>query len=170
MCWNRISDPGSKAAAFEAMDRYPKKCDFAPDDVCRFLDYLAVNAEALVGHMNGSLEAMRGPRDKTRFYHDVINYYFEIDGENSETLRKRGASSGTARRQAPEDALLLRTNSPLYKVCIDTHELLGTLPLEIGLTDDSAVVVAFKHVHGARRTAVGNLGHLAMPLHVAICR
>ena len=92
LCWNRISEPGSKAAAFAARDRFPRKCGFALGDVYRSLDYLAANADKLVKHMNASIEAARGPRDRTRLYYDVTNYYFEIDGEDEDGLRKKGVS------------------------------------------------------------------------------
>ena len=92
LCWNRMSDPGSKASAFAAKGRFPRRCDFALDDVYRSLDYLAANADKLVKHMNASLEAARGPRDRTRLYYDVTNYYFEIDGEDEEGLRRKGVS------------------------------------------------------------------------------
>ena len=92
LAWNRISNPGSKAAAFAAKDRFPRKCNFTLDDVYRSLDYLAANADKLVKHMNASLEEARGPRDRTRLYYDVTNYYFEIDGEDEEGLRKKGVS------------------------------------------------------------------------------
>lgn len=92
LCWNRISDPSSKKAAFAARERFPRKCGFTLDDVYRSLDYLDANADKLVGHMNESLEAMRGPRDRTRLYYDVTNYYFEIDGEDEDGLRKKGVS------------------------------------------------------------------------------
>lgn len=92
LVWNRVSDPGSKASAFAAKGRFPRKCDFTLDDVYRSLDYLAANADALVKHMNASLEAARGPRDRARLYYDVTNYYFEVDGEDEEGLRRRGVS------------------------------------------------------------------------------
>lgn len=92
LCWNRISDPRSKAAAFAAKERFPRKCDFTLDDVYRSLDYLAANSDKLVKHMNASLEEARGPRDRARLYYDVTNYYFEIDGEDEDGLRKRGVS------------------------------------------------------------------------------
>ena len=92
LCWNRLSDPGSKSAAFAARERFPRKCGFTLDDVYRSLDYLAEHADRLVGHMNASLEAARGPRDRTRLYYDVTNYYFEMDGEDEDGLRRRGVS------------------------------------------------------------------------------
>lgn len=92
LVWNRISSPGSKKAAFAAKERFPRRCGFTLDDVYRSLDYLAVNAGALVKHMSASLEAARGPRDRRRLYYDVTNYYFEIDGEDEGGLRKKGVS------------------------------------------------------------------------------
>ena len=58
----------------------------------RCLDYLAANADGLVKHMNSSIEAARGPRDRTRLYYDVTNYYFEMDGEDDGGLRRKGVS------------------------------------------------------------------------------
>ena len=92
LVWNRISDPGSKASAFSKKDRFPRKCGFTLDDVYRSLDYLAANSDKLVKHMNASLEAARGPRDRTRLYYDVTNYYFETDGEDEAGLRRKGVS------------------------------------------------------------------------------
>ena len=92
LVWNRLSDPGSKAAAFAAKGRFPRRCDFSLDDVYRSLDYLAANADNLVKHMDASLEAARGPRDRSRLYYDVTNYWFEIDGEDDGGLRRRGVS------------------------------------------------------------------------------
>ncbi len=92
LVWNRLSDPGSKKAAHAARERFPRRCAFTLDDVYRSLDYLAANADALVKHMNASLEAARGPRDRTRLYYDVTNYWFEVDGEDEGGLRKRGVS------------------------------------------------------------------------------
>lgn len=92
LVWNRISNPGSKLAAWRSRDRFPRKCAFSLDDAYRGLDYLAANADKLVKHMNARLEAARGPRDRARLYYDVTNYYFEIDGEDEEGLRKKGVS------------------------------------------------------------------------------
>ena len=92
LAWNRISEPASKAAAFAAKGRFPRKCGFSLDDVYRSLDYLAANACKLVEHMNASLEEARGPRDRARLYYDVTNYYFEMDGEDGDGLRRKGVS------------------------------------------------------------------------------
>ena len=90
LVWNRISNPASKKAAFEARERFPRKCDFTLDDAYRSLTYLNEHAKTLVDHMNESLEHTRGPRNKTRLFYDVTNYYFEV--ENEDELRKRGVS------------------------------------------------------------------------------
>ena len=90
LVWDRIAHPSSKLAAWQARGRFPRKCDFAADDVYRCLTYLDGNADALVRHMNASLEAARGPRDATCLYYDVTNYYFECEGEDG--FRMRGVS------------------------------------------------------------------------------
>lgn len=94
LVWNRLSGPSSKKAAWEARGRFPRECAFSLDDVYRCLGYLDANSDALVRHMNESLEASRGPRDKTRLYYDVTNYYFEVENEDAgeDGLRKRGVS------------------------------------------------------------------------------
>ena len=90
LVWDRIAHPSSKHAAWQARERFPRKCGFAADDVYRCLTYLDGNAGALVRHMNASLEAARGPRDASCPYYDVTNYYFECEDEDG--FRMRGVS------------------------------------------------------------------------------
>ena len=90
LVWDRIAHPSSKHAAWEARERFPRKCGFAADDVCRCLTYLDASADALVSAMNASLEKSRGPRDTSCLYYDVTNYYFECAEENG--FRMRGVS------------------------------------------------------------------------------
>ena len=90
LVWDRIAHPSSKHAAWEARERFPRKCDFAADDVYRCLTYLDGNADALVSSMNASLEESRGPRDASCLYYDVTNYYFECGEEDG--FRMRGVS------------------------------------------------------------------------------
>ena len=93
LVWDRVAHPSSKSAAWEARASFPRRCAFSLDDVYRSLDYLAANADKLVRHMNASLGAARGPRDRSRLYYDVTNYYFEVDGEDDgDGLRRRGVS------------------------------------------------------------------------------
>ena len=105
LVWNRISSPSSKRAAWEARGRFPRKCGFSLDDVYRSLTYLNENADALVKHMNASLEEARGPRDRTRLYYDVTNYYFEI--ENEDGFRMNGVSKENRRSPIVQMGLLL---------------------------------------------------------------
>ena len=90
LVWDRIAHPSSKHAAWEARERFPRKCGFTADDVYRCLTYLDGNADALVNSMNASLEESRGPRDASCLYHDVTNYYFECGEEDG--FRMRGVS------------------------------------------------------------------------------
>ena len=90
LVWDRIAHPSSKHAAWEARERFPRKCGFTADDVYRCLTYLDGNADALVSSMNASLEESRGPRDASCLYYDVTNYYFECGEEDG--FRMRGVS------------------------------------------------------------------------------
>ena len=90
LVWDRIAHPSSKHAAWQARERFPRKCGFAADDVYRCLTYLDGNADALVSSMNASLEESRGPRDASCLYYDVTNYYFECGEEDG--FRMRGVS------------------------------------------------------------------------------
>ena len=168
LCWNRISDPGSKAAAFSAKDRFPRKCDFTLDDVYRSLDYLAANADKLVKHMNASIEAARGPRDRTRLYYDVTNYYFEIDGEDEEGLRKKGVSKEHRPEAIVQMGLLLDADGvPLdYELFPgNVNDMSTMLPMmkKAGLRDASnpegerVVVVADKGLNTSNNIAACTL-------------
>ena len=97
LVWDRIAHPSSKHAAWEARERFPRKCGFTADDVYRCLTYLDGNADALVSSMNASLEESRGPRDASCLYYDVTNYYFECAEEDG--FRMRGVSK--ERRPSP---------------------------------------------------------------------
>lgn len=90
LVWDRIARPSSKHAAWQARERFPRKCGFTADDVYRCLTYLDGNADALVSSMNASLEESRGPRDASCLYYDVTNYYFECGEEDG--FRMRGVS------------------------------------------------------------------------------
>ena len=90
LVWDRIAHPSSKLAAWQARERFPRKCGFTADDVYRCLTYLDGNADALVSSMNASLEESRGPRDASCLYYDVTNYYFECGEEDG--FRMRGVS------------------------------------------------------------------------------
>lgn len=90
LVWDRIAHPGSKKSAWEARGSFPRKCELSLDDVYRSLTYIAERADEMVDSMNASLEEVRGPRDRSRLYYDVTNYYFEVEDEDG--LRRRGVS------------------------------------------------------------------------------
>ncbi len=168
LCWNRISDPGSKSAAFASKARFPRKCDFALDDVYRCLDYFAVNADALVRHMNAALETSRGPRNRTRLYYDVTNYCFECDGEDECGLRKKGVSKEHRPEAIVQMGLLLDADGvPLdYELFPGNQNDMATmLPMmkKAGLRDSSSpegervVVVADKGLNTSANIAACTL-------------
>ncbi len=168
LVWNRISDPGSKRAALAAKGRFPRKCGFTLDDVYRSLDYLAENADALVKHMNAALEASRGPRNRTRLYYDVTNYYFEIDGEDECGLRKKGVSKEHRPEAIVQMGLLLDAKGiPLdYELFAgNQNDMTTMLPMmkKAGLRDlsnpdgERVVVVADKGLNTSNNIAACTL-------------
>lgn len=169
LTWNRVSEPGSKAAAFASRGRFPRKCGFSLDDVYRSLDYLAANADGLVKHMNSSIEAARGPRDRTRLYYDVTNYYFEMDGEDEEGLRKKGVSKEHRPEAVVQMGLLLDAEGvPLdYELFPgNVNDMSTMLPMmrKAGLRDagnpdgERVVVVADKGLNTSNNIAACTLG------------
>ena len=90
LVWDRVAHPSSKKGAWEGRAAFPRKCGFTLDDVYRALTYLDGRSDEMVRHMGSSLEAARGPRDRSVLYYDVTNYYFECEGEDG--LRMRGVS------------------------------------------------------------------------------
>ena len=168
LTWNRVSEPGSKAAAFASRGRFPRKCGFSLDDAYRRLDYLAANADGLVKHMNSSIEAARGPRDRTRLYYDVTNYYFEMDGEDEEGLRKKGVSKEHRPEAVVQMGLLLDAEGvPLdYELLPgNVNDMSTMLPMmrKAGLRDagnpdgERVVVVADKGLNTSNNIAACTL-------------
>lgn len=90
LVWDRIAHPSSKKGAWEDRSAFPRKCPFSLGDVYRALTYLDERRGELVAHANASLEAARGPRDTRVLYHDVTNFFFEVEGEDG--FRMRGVS------------------------------------------------------------------------------
>ena len=90
LVWDRIAHPSSKKGAWEGRAAFPRKCPFSLDDVYRALTYLDGRSDEMVRHMGSSLEAARGPRDRSVLYYDVTNYYFECEAEDG--FRMRGVS------------------------------------------------------------------------------
>jgi transposase len=89
LVYSRILSPCSKKKTFEEKGQYFDKSDFTLDDVYRSLTFLATLKDALIRHVHSKIEAEQ-PRDLSRVYYDVTNYYFEIDEQDA--LRRKGVS------------------------------------------------------------------------------
>ena len=79
--------PGSKKQAWEQRGRFFDKMDFSLDDVYRSLDFFSSIKDDLLKALDARITKVQG-RDKSIFYYDVTNYYFEINQEDE--MRKRG--------------------------------------------------------------------------------
>lgn len=89
LVYSRLINPGSKKLSWEQRVQFFDKMDFSLAHVYRSLDFFAAHADELSKAVDARIERLYG-RDKSVFYYDVTNYYFEIDREDD--LRKRGPS------------------------------------------------------------------------------
>ena len=91
----RLLDPGSKRAAWEARDSHFFRAELSDDDVHRALDELDGLSERIADACNRSIAANSG-RDESLVYHDVTNYFFECDPDADGTPqegRQQGAQA-----------------------------------------------------------------------------
>jgi hypothetical protein len=86
----RLLDPGSKRAAWEARDSHFFRAELTDDDVYRALGELDGLSDRIVGACNRSIAANSG-RDESLVYYDVTNYFFECDPD-ADGLRRKGVS------------------------------------------------------------------------------
>ncbi len=89
LVYSQLINPGSKKASFEKKHQFFDKMDFSLEDVYRSLDFFKTHSDAIVHALDARIEQVFG-RDKSVFYYDVTNYYFEIDREDD--FRIRGPS------------------------------------------------------------------------------
>lgn len=89
LVYSRILAPGSKKQAWEQRERFFDKMDFSLDDVYRSLDFFTSIKDDLLKAVDARITKVQG-RDKSIFYYDVTNYYFEISQEDD--FRRRGIS------------------------------------------------------------------------------
>lgn len=158
LVWNRIAHPSSKKGAWEAKEKFPRKCDFSLDDIYRCLTYLNDNADALVEHINKAYESMRGPRNKSLFYYDVTNYYFEI--ENDDDFRRHGVSKEHRLTPIVQMGLLLDTDGIPYNYEIfpgNQNDMTTMLPVmkkaRIRQDESRVVMVADKGLNTSNNIA-----------------
>ncbi len=89
LVYSRVLSPGSKKRAWEQRGRFFDKMDFSLDDVYRSLDFFTSIKDDLLEALDARITKVQG-RDKSIFYYDVTNYYFEINQEDE--FRMHGIS------------------------------------------------------------------------------
>ncbi|OUP05803.1 IS1634 family transposase [Collinsella sp. An2] len=157
LVWDRTAHPSSKKGAWERRGLFPRKCPFSLDDTYRALTYLEERARELVLHMNESIERARGPRDATRLYYDVTNYYFEVEDEDG--FRMHGVSKENRRSPIVQMGLFLDADGiPLDYALFpgnvpDVSTLVPAMD-EAGMRDgEHVVVVADKGLNASANIA-----------------
>lgn len=160
LVFDRIVHPSSKKACFESKDHFPRKCDFTLDDMYRSLTYLNKHSAALVDAMNKTLERVRGPRVLKHLYYDVTNYYFEIENDDIEGLRRRGVSKEHRPNPIVQMGLLLDGDGIPYNFDIfagNTTDMITLLPVmkkaHLRDSDERVVVVADKGLNTSTNIA-----------------
>ncbi len=93
LIYQRILNPQSKRASFQAIDKfYNKRFDFSLADVYRALDKFSDISIELQVHLNQQIKKLIG-RDSSFAFYDVTNYYFEKDFNGPQgTYLQRGVS------------------------------------------------------------------------------
>lgn len=160
LVFDRIVHPSSKKACFESKDHFPRKCDFTLDDMYRSLTYLNKHSAALVDAMNKTLERVRGPRVLKHLYYDVTNYYFEIENDDIEGLRRRGVSKEHRPNPIVQMGLLLDGDGIPYNFDIfagNTTDMITLLPVmkkaHLRNADERVIIVADKGLNTSTNIA-----------------
>ena len=123
----------------------------------RSLTYLNKHATALVDAMNAHLAKVRGKRTLKHLYYDVTNYYFEIENDDIEGLRRRGVSKEHRPNPIVQMGLLLDGDGIPYNFDIfsgNTTDMITLLPVmkkaHLRDSDERVVVVADKGLNTSR--------------------
>ncbi len=91
LVYERILHPGSKKDAYKHAKEIPDRKTFTLDNMYQSLSFFAKYEKAFKEHMDKALGAIK-TRDISHAYYDVTNYYFEVENEDVQGLRRRGVS------------------------------------------------------------------------------
>lgn len=89
LVYSRLITPGSKKHSWEQRMLFFDKTEFTLAQLYRSLEFFADHSDDLLTALDARIERLFG-RDRSIFYYDVTNFYFEITREDD--LRKRGFS------------------------------------------------------------------------------
>lgn len=81
----------SRLSAWEHRGHHFEKFDFSLEDVYKALGFFENYRLPLLRHLDRQMRKHHG-RTGELFFYDVTNYYFEIDDNDQEGMRRRGAS------------------------------------------------------------------------------
>lgn len=138
LTYSRILDPHSKKSTFDNSEFYLANFDLTLDDIYRSLDVISELSDNLQAHLYKKSNLVH-KRKKSILYYDCTNYYFEIETENEEGLRKYGVSK--EHRPNPIVQMGLFIDEEGIPVAFDIssgnkNEQSTTLPLEKKIVKD----------------------------------
>jgi transposase len=139
----RVLDPASKLGTFDRLDTYYEQPDIDYQHILRFMDILEANYDEYLEHLfNNSCSIVK--RNTSVCYFDCTNYYFEIEGEDSDYvdevtgeamkgLRKYGPSKDHKPNPLVQMGLFMDGNGIPISMCINSgsdNEQLCAVPME----------------------------------------
>lgn len=89
LVYDRLLKPSSKKKAWEEKGFFFEKYDFTLDNIYDSLSFFSSYKEDFVRRADRAVTEKVG-RDRTHFYYDVTNYYFEIDGNDEDVVDSSG--------------------------------------------------------------------------------
>lgn len=134
LVFERFLSPCSKYRTFKQKDMFLEDIAKSNDyrEIYSALDVLNDKAAQIINIMNRNIEKSI-TRDKSLVFYDVTNYYFEIDKNDEEGLRKKGVSKENRKQPIVQMGMFLDKNSIPIAYELHPGNTLDSLTLKPGM-------------------------------------